>query len=455
VDVDAGRPCRGRILATRALLVLALTATPALAEKPRVTLLPFGHADLERQLRGALCSDLTCVPAGAVTVKGRLDWRKVSAEELTGVVKAKIARDANRRRILDVEVFATAKVILVRRKVPLSGTAMSTATLRGLQADLVGVIRRAHGPGEERAPAVAPVVPPPGPPLAATVVPPPAPLPPSAAAAAPLATAPVTPAEAAPAISGPPAVEQAQAERGPPLLDVQPTLGLLHRSFEVSGGGGAAPVLRSTSVPTTAQPGLYLAVYPLRAREGFFSSLGLEGTVSASVGLQVARENDPAGTLFPATSFGASVALRLNLRLGPAVTLGPVVGWQLYNFDVHPAASGEVLTGQPAVHWRALAPGLKLDVALGRWGLFLEARYLYVYSLGPLESSSAFTSFSAAPSFDGTVGFRVHLTPEVQLRLAFAYARYAIQVPAGASSSQLTGLSDQLLGGTLSLRYSL
>jgi len=248
--------------------------------------------------------------------------------------------------------------------------------------------------------------------------------------------------------------ERVQGERGPPLLEVQPTLGLLHRTFEVSSGGGAPPTLRSTSVPTAAQPGIYLALYPLRSREGLFQSLGLEGTASASVGMQVQRENDPSGTLFPAVAFGASLAVRCNLRLGP-VTVGPVMGWQLYNFDVHPSSTGEVLTGQPAVHWRAWTPGLKVEVALGRWELFAEGRYLYIYSVGPLEGSGAFTSFTAAPSFDTVAGFGVRFTPDLQLRFAFAFARYAIQVPAGASTAQVNGVSDQLLGGSLSVRYSL
>jgi hypothetical protein len=438
-----------------AVCALLLVGVPAAAEKPRISVIPFGHSDLERQLRGALCTDLACVPASAVTVKGRLDWRKVSAEQLTGVVKAKIARDAaTRHRILDVEVAAGAKVLLVRKKVPLAAATLSTANLRALQADLVGVIRRAHGPGEDR-----PALPPAAvaaPPLAAApgtppVVPPP---PPPAQLTEPTAVAPPEPAEPAAAAAPRAEVGTVQAERGPPLLEVQPTLGLLHRTFEVGSGSGAPSTLRSTSVPTSAQPGIYLALYPLRSREGLFASLGLEGTASASVGMQVQRENDPSGTLFPAVAFGASLALRCNLRLGP-VTLGPVAGWQLYNFDVHPSSSGEVLTGQPAVHWRAWTPGLKVEVNLGRWEVFAEGRYLYIYSVGPLQSSGAFSSFTAAPSFDAAVGFGVRFTPDLQLRFAFAFARYAIQVPVGASTTQVNGVTDQLVGGSLSVRYSL
>ena len=451
VRAPATLPRAGRFapIACAALLLCA----PARAEKPRISVIPFGHSDLERQLRGALCTDLACVPASAVTTKGRLDWHKASAEELTGVVKAKIARDAARHRILDVEVLASAKVILVRKKVPLGGATLSASTLHALQADLVGVIRRAHGPGEDRP--VAPPAPVAAAPLAAA--PPTAPLvpptPPTAQVTEPTPPPPPEPAEATPAAAQM-TTERVQAERGPPLFEVQPTLGLLHRTFEVSSGGGAAPTLRSTSVPTSAQPGIYLALYPLRSSEGLFHSLGLEGTASASVGMQVQRDNDPSGTLFPAVAFGASLAVRCNLRLGP-VTLGPVVGWQLYNFDVHPSSSGEVLTGQPAVHWRAWTPGLKVEVALGRWELFAEGRYLYIYSVGPLESSGAFTSFTAAPSFDAVAGFGVRFTPDLQLRFAFAFARYAIQVPVGASPSQVNGVTDQLLGGSLSVRYSL
>src|SRR5262249_51119106 len=152
---------------------------------------------------------------------------------------------------------------------------LSASNLHALQTDLVGVIRRAHGPGEDRpvalpAPvAAAPLAAAPAAPPTAKLVPPP---PPPAQVTEPAPAPRTEPAEATPS-SAPRAEmtsERAQAERGPSLLEVQPTLGLLHRTFEVSSGSGAAPTLRSTSVPTSAQPGIYLALYPLRSSEGLF-----------------------------------------------------------------------------------------------------------------------------------------------------------------------------------------
>jgi hypothetical protein len=450
-----------RRLAAVCLLAAALLPGEAFARQPRTSILPFGRHEVERQLRSSLCSAVTCVSPGDVTTKGRIDWRKVSAQQLTGVVTGRLTTDPKtHRRLVDIQVFANAQVILVRKKVLLQqGYALSPSALKALSADLVGVLMRAYGPGREPgAPPAAAAVPTPSP---AEVVPPTV-APPGAAAAGAAAAKPAAPAGArppaapaaeaeAPAAEGPAAPEEAW----PPLVEVQASAGILHRQYGYTGGQGTNPVLRNAIVPLAAQPTFYIAVYPLRAPDGVFSSLGIEAAASTSVGMQLQRENDTSGKTFPAVSFGANVGLRLNLRLSKAVTLSPVLGWQLYNFDVHIAADGTVLTGQPAVHWRAFAVGLKLDVAFNAWcSLFAEFSYLYVYSAGPLTSAPYFTDSSASPSFDTALGLGFRVAPRVQLRVSFVLARYAVDFSGGTGPAPVTGASDQVLGGNLAVRYS-
>ncbi|HXX32528.1 MAG TPA: hypothetical protein VEJ89_17635, partial [Myxococcaceae bacterium] len=136
-----------RVPAALCALLLVLPGAAG-ARQPRITILSFGRHEVERQLRGSLCASVTCVPPGDVTTRGRIDWRKVTTSQLTGVVTGKVTTDAKtHRRIVDIQVFASAQVILVRKKVPLSGTALSSASLKSLTADLVGVFMRAYGPG--------------------------------------------------------------------------------------------------------------------------------------------------------------------------------------------------------------------------------------------------------------------------------------------------------------------
>jgi len=458
--------CRARLLAVLGLLVVALPGV-ASARQPRTSILSFGRHEVERQLRSSLCASLTCIPPGEITTKGRIDWRKVSANQLTGVVTGRLAIDPRtHRRLVDIQVFANAQVILVRKKVFLQGYALSPSALKTLTVDLIGVFMRAYGPGREPAAAPPPAVPPSPPP--AEVVPPtvaaPAAAAAGAAAARPAAPAPARPPAAAPAAPAPAeeamvaaaeAAAPAAEEAWPPLVEVQVTVGVLHRQYGYTGEQGSNPVLRNAIVPVAAQPGLYVAVYPLRAPDGLFSGLGIEAAVATSVGMQLQRENDTSGKTFPAVSFGAGAGLRLNLRLSKAVTLSPVIGWQAYNFDVHRAADGTVLTGQPAVHWRAFAAGLKLDVAFNAWcSLFAELTYLYVYSAGPLTSAPYFTESSAAPSFDTTLGLAFRVAPRLQLRVGFALTRYAVDFSGGTGPAPVTGASDQILGGTLAVRYN-
>jgi len=462
----ARQPLKGvrpgaRRLAALCLLAAVLLPGEAGARQPRTTILPFGRHEVERQLRSSLCSAVTCVPPGDVTTKGRIDWRKVSAQQITGVVTGKLTLDPKtHRRLVDIQVFANAQVILVRKKVFLQGYALSPSALKTLSADLVGVLMRAYGPGRE------PSAPPPA---GAVPAPPPAEVLPRTAAPAGAAAAGAAAKPAAPAAAQPPAAPAAEAEVSvaaaetaavpeeawPPLVEVQASVGILHRQYGYTGDQGANPVLRNAIVPLAAQPTFYIAVYPLRAPEGVFSGLGIEAAASTSVGMQLQRENDTSGKTFPAVSFGAALGVRLNLRLSKAVTLSPVLGWQLYNFDVHVAADGTVLTGQPAVHWRALAAGLKLDVNFNAWcSLFAEFSYLYVYSAGPLTNAPYFTESSASPSFDTALGLGFRVAPRVQLRVSFVLARYAVDFSGGTGPAPVTGASDQILGGNLAIRYS-
>ncbi len=237
------------------------------------------------------------------------------------------------------------------------------------------------------------------------------------------------------------------------LLEVQVTFAFLNREYSYSNSGTGTPVLRNTYVPLAAEPTLLVGFFPVRSSTGVFESLGLEAGAGVSVGMQLQRENDTSGTTFPAVAVVANASLLTRLRLGKTVRLAPVVGWQMMNFEVAKASNGTVLTGQPAVGWRALRAGLKLDVDFSSWcALYLELSYLYIYSAGPLINSPYFTSASAAPSFDTALGLSFRVAAPLEVRAGVVFTRYALNFAGGTSG--ITGVSDQLIGFTLGFRYS-
>lgn len=443
---------RFRLAALLSLLFFAAEATA----KPSIAVIPFGRFPVERQLTHALCAEVTCVNAGQVTRQGRVDWERVSAAQLTGVVLGKIVRDAStHKRLVDIQVVAPGHIILFRKKAPLQSMALSAANLHALTVELVGVLNRAHGP-ERAAPAQAPAAP-----AAET----------AAAAAGPrevlatvppkAATAPAASAQAAPTqvatLSSEEAVSGAEAaqseEREPALLEVQSTFAVLNRQYSYSSATSTNPILRNSTSPGFLEPGLQVGFFPVRASSGAFESFGLQAGAAIAVGLTLQRENDTSGLLFPADSITANVALVTRLRVGRVLRLAPLLGWQMMNFDVHPA-SGVVLTGQPGVHWRALSAGLKLDVDFTSWcTLFVEASYLYVYTAGPLTSAAFFTNSSSAPSFDSALGLAFRVSPRLEVRLGFVFTLYALSF-GGSGPAPVRRVSDQLLGGTLGIRYN-
>ncbi|MGO9831411.1 MAG: hypothetical protein ACLPJH_14830 [Myxococcaceae bacterium] len=433
---------------------LLLTAAPGSAA-PRISVIPFGRYPVERQLTQTLCGEVTCIPSSQVLRQGHVDWERVSAAQLTGVVTGKIGRDPNtKRRYVDVQVVAPGHVVLVRKKAPLSNMALSSAALRSVTADVVGVLHRAHGP-ERSATAV-----PPAPAGEAK-----APVP--AVVAAPAAEKPGTPSATAPAAAGatapgaaaqeevPAEPEPAAGTREPSLLEVQVTFAFLNREYSYSTLPGSTPVLRNTFVPLAEEPTLLLGFFPLRAPSGLFESLGVELGAGVSVGMELQRAADTSGTTFPALSVVANAALVTRLRLGKAVRLAPVVGWQMMNFQVQKAANGTVLSGQPEVNWRALRAGVKLDVDFSSWcALFLELGYLYPYSAGPLTRAPYFASFSAAPSFDTALGLSFRVAPPLEVRGGVVFTRYALNFASGSGPVGVTGVTDELVGFTLGVRYS-
>ena len=442
-----------------------LLGLPASA-KPSITIIPFGRYPVERQLTQALCSEVSCVGSGQFLRHGHLDWERVAAAQLTGVVTGKIERDSSgKKRSVDIQIQAQGHVVLVRKKATLQNLALSQVSLHALSAELVGVLQRAHGP--ERAPvAEAPAGKaakvagaPEG--VAEAIAVPAAPSPLAAVPAAPVMAGTAMAAASNPLAPGakevPAEAEAPQAaatEREQPLLEVQATLAFVNREYSYSQGASTNPMLRNSTVPLAAEPGLLVAIFPLRSQSGLFAAFGLEASVSTTVGVNLQRDNDASGAVFPAASVSASAQLLLWLRLSKTLRLAPLFGWQMMNFEVQKAADGVVLSGQPPVHWRALRAGLKLDFDFSAWcTLFVELAYLYPYSAGALTSPPYFTQASAAPSFDGTVGLGFRVAPPLEVRVAFLFTLYALDF-SGPGPAPVRGVSDQLVGVTLGLRYT-
>ncbi len=149
---------RGRSLWVLLAGLLALQAMPA-AAKPSIAIIPFGRYPVERQLTQSLCAEVTCIPNSQVMRQGRVDWDRVAAAHVTGIVTGKIGRDSRGKRFVDIQLLAPGRIVLVRKKAPLSNMALSSEGLRIMTSDLVGVLNRAHGPGR---PVPPPAAPPPG-----------------------------------------------------------------------------------------------------------------------------------------------------------------------------------------------------------------------------------------------------------------------------------------------------
>jgi len=418
--------------------------------KPSIAILPSGDRPLERQLAQALCARVTCVGAAAVTQKGRVDWGRVAAAHLTAVLTAKAGREAtSKKRFADIQLLAPGHVILVRKKVPLSGTALSAVSLDELVVELVGVLRRAHGP-EPAAPALAP------PPQSAAPRPAeaaPAPVPTAVPVPAPVVVVPAPPAPvAASEAKSQVEMKEVAQERAPALLEVEATLSLLNRQYGYSSTAMNL-TLRSAGVPLLAEPGLRLGLFPVRSSTGSLAAFGIEASFASAVGMNLQRDGDTSGTVFPAVSLSAGVALTARLRMSRTVRLAPLVGWQMMNFAVQKASDGTVLSGQPPVHWRALSVGLKVEADFSTWcAFFLEASYLFTYTAGPLTNPPYFTSSTPGLSFDTALGLSFHAAEHLDVRLAFVLTRFAV-VFTGPGPAPVSGASDQLLGGTLGVRY--
>jgi hypothetical protein len=106
-------PIRGRLVAFRlmkwALLGLAL-ALPAMAEKPRIAVLPFnGGKALHEHLAAALCKQAKCVPADSVlNAQHGPDWAKIAINGVSGVVSGRVVR-AHHKQELELSVLVSAQ----------------------------------------------------------------------------------------------------------------------------------------------------------------------------------------------------------------------------------------------------------------------------------------------------------------------------------------------------------
>lgn len=447
-----------------------------MSAKPSVAVVPFGNSPVERQLTESLCTEARCVAVARLLRRGHVDWEAVAAAHLTGVLVGKVTREGQTHWV-DLQVKASAHVVLVRRKAPLKGMALSSANLRAVSAELLAVLQRAHGPEKppaaEAAPPKAPEAPPPGgtepavavAPVAAAPaaadagasVPGPAPATAGTAAAEAPSAPPASPVAVGPAATDtvPPAeAPPMAAERQLPLLEVQATLAFVNRQYSYAQAATSPPLLRNSTVPLAAEAGLLLGVFPFRANTGLFAALGLEASAATTVGVNLSRDNDTSGTTFPATSLSASAQLLLWLRLGLTVRLAPLLGWQMMNFEVQKGTDGTLLSGQPPVHWRALKAGAKLDWDFGSWlTLYVELSYLYAYTAGALTSAPYFTGASPGLSFDGALGLGFRVAPPLEVRLGVVFTVYALSF-GGPGPAPVTGVSDQRLGGTLGLRYT-
>jgi hypothetical protein len=423
------------LLASRlAALVLCLAALPASA---RIAVLPLSgprNQTLERQLSSSICARSKCVAASSVMTGKKVDWDKVRKAQLDGVVVGGLSRGGKSPELELSFLNPQAQRTWQQRYAVVNGR-VSSATLAQIRDSVYEA---------SRAPAPAPA-PPPTPAAAA------APAATAAAAPPPGEIAPPPPGEIAPPLAGAvaaPSPALATEPGGPPkpdLVEVEIAAQLLHRSWSYSGsapGGG----LRTYTLSFFTEPRGRIGLYPLRSREGFVASAGLELAGAVAIGTLV-PSSDPSVPKFPLSLWWLDGGLRVRLRLG-SWSLGPGVGFRLSHQSVNPNSQGAHLDGIPTVDAKAVRLGLEASGPIaGAFGLTAEFNYLLVLATG--LDTTLFPDQSGGPAFEGRLGATWQVSHLLGLFLAATLSQetYNLNAPGVAESAKAS-----VFGGELGFR---
>jgi hypothetical protein len=246
-----------------------------------------------------------------------------------------------------------------------------------------------------------------------------------------------------------PTDREASGGEKPAWLEVELGFDVLHRQWRYDGLQPGAE-LREYSFPLFGAMSLRLGLFPVSAPGGLFQQLGLElvGAVALSPSLRGAGDE----TDYPSALYELGAAIRLRLRLGSGVVLGPVLGYSRSHARVQPSNSGATLSGIPTLDVGAIRTGTSLEGPIhGPLGFTLEAAYLWILSAGELFQPPYFPEGSGGLSFDFTAGLTVAIGSELKVRLQGKFSQLGFTL----HDPRASGATARSFGGGVSLQYAL
>jgi hypothetical protein len=440
---------------------------------PRISIAPVRgdtRAAVTKQLGSALCSTFECVPISKLRTRGRLDFAKVRAQKVAGIVAGTVVtKKRTGGQVLEVALLTRSITPAWGRTYPLTGKGILS---RDSAMDLAAEVdsRLGGGAPPPTAPAApeppAPPAPPPAlaaPPPASEVPPPPPAAPPPVAALAepvpeppPVAPPPPAPERAArapPAARGEtrePGGERAQAH---PVVAVEAGAHVTQRKLSYEGVPSGASALRGFEANVIASPRFRLELYPAALlTEGFFAGIGLFADYGLSMGLKTKDPASGAEHSTRLTRLGGGLLWRLQLSSSSRFAIVPAVSYQQLKFTIEPLA-GAPIAGLPDSNLSGLKGGIGAEIPLGdAVSILLGAGYVKWTTAKDLVGGGFFPGGSAY-ALEAEAGFSVAFSGLLSLRILGEYSgtKYSLE-PDLSGTYQATGATDRYLGGRAMLR---
>lgn len=451
-----------------AATLLAVLGVPVPGEAtPRISLLSIrgdANGSVRKQLGAVLCVDYECVPPSRIRTAGKIDFAKVEAQKVAGIVAGTVATARKGGQRLELALLTRSLSPVWGRIYPLTGEGILS---RDSAMDLAQELAT-------RLAARAPLEPPPPAPSAprpARPAPPRAPevAPPVAAAPPPFLPSPETRPEPRPVAPPRPADQRttkaaaiARGGVGAParepaterlLAAIEAGVHLTQRTLGYQGVPSGASALRGYEANVVASPRFRLEVYPASLlTENVFAGMGLFANYGFSVGM---KTNDPAGGAERPTSL-VRLAAGLLWRFHPVPSsrfaLVPAVSYQQSKFTIEPLA-GVPIKGLPDADLSGVKAGVAAEIpASDAVFILLGAGYVKWTTARDLVGDGFFPA-GKAYAIEAEAGLSLPLSGLLSLRIVGEYSdtRYSLQ-PDPTGTYQASGAADRYLGGSVMLR---
>jgi hypothetical protein len=434
----------------RALALVFILSAGTAAASQKVTIAPVigdKKQALEKQLEGALCQRVTCVPAGKVMAGHKPDFKKARRASVDAIVTGSVHGPKASVQVLLTsqpktaafdQPFHLVKGVLSKRDL--------STVLDAVATSLGGV----GAPGGTEPPPIETT-----PPAAETK---PTPAEPTPEPKEEKFSERQHSADSASSSTSSSTTLEASAERPGgraewPFILADVGLDMVGRSFGYNNLT-AGPAL-AYSAPFIASPRLDLEAYPLaHSFDGGAQRLGVTFEGAYAVGLQSQFGTNPPNLPHPTTlsrfDFGALCWLGK-----PNILFAPELGYRLFNFSTGEAKDGSSLTGLPNVSYGALRISGAVQGALTE-SFRLEARFsvLPVLSTGQLIGGPYFSKGSGF-GFEGEAGARLQLLKNVGLAVFGEYTRYGFSFTSQTTDTyQAQGATDSIYGGRVAVTFN-